>query len=106
MASFELGLTLLGKNFYKIHHQHLKSKNVKEIIQFYYKWKKTDRADSYSAKTRNSKRKFNCTHYMDKLIDDIESKRSKKTEKTKRSAESDNSDNGSETENKKPRNEP
>ena len=37
MASFELGLTLLGKNFYKIHHQHLKSKNVKEIIQFYYK---------------------------------------------------------------------
>lgn len=102
MALFELGLTTIGKNFFKIHHQHLPSKDIKEIVLFYYKvsilinpdkknliyyvkWKKTKRADSYGAKTRNSKRKFeNCTNYMDKLLDDIETKRSRRGEKTKR----------------------
>ena len=37
MASFELGLTLIGKNFFKIQHQHLPNKTIKEIVQFYYK---------------------------------------------------------------------
>ena len=99
MALFELGLTTIGKNFFKIHHQHLPGKEIKDIVLFYYKvifnhqntilihiqWKKTKRADSYGAKTRNSKRKFeNCTNYMDKLLDDIETKRSRRGEKTKR----------------------
>merc|ERR1711935_303398 len=44
MALFELGLTTIGKNFFKIHHQHLPSKDIKEIVLFYYKWKKTKRA--------------------------------------------------------------
>ena len=37
MALFELGLTTIGKNFFKIHHQHLPSKDIKEIVLFYYK---------------------------------------------------------------------
>lgn len=105
MASFELGLTLIGKNFFKIQHQHLPNKTIKEIVQFYYKqWKKTNRADSYEAKTRNSKRKFNCTNYMDKLLDDIEHKRSKRNEKSKRplTIDSDSSENNVEPQPKKP----
>jgi len=104
MASFELGLTLIGKNFFKIQHQHLPNKTIKEIVQFYYKWKKTNRADSYEAKTRNSKRKFNCTNYMDKLLDDIEHKRSKRNEKSKRplTIDSDSSETNVEPPPKKP----
>ena len=37
MALFELGLTTIGKNFFKIHHTHLPGKEIKEIVLFYYK---------------------------------------------------------------------
>ena len=37
MALFELGLTTKGKNFFKIHHEHLPNKTIKEIVLFYYK---------------------------------------------------------------------
>ena len=37
MALFELGLTTIGKNFFKIHHQHLPGKEIKDIVLFYYK---------------------------------------------------------------------
>eukprot|EP01038_Epipyxis_sp_PR26KG_P014325 gene14325-19216_t len=40
IALFEASITLEGKDFHKIQ-KHVKSKSVKEIIEFYYEWKKT-----------------------------------------------------------------
>ena len=54
--------------------------DVKAVL----KWKKSSRFDSFTAKTRGLKRKFdgNSTNYMEKLLDEIENKRSKRGDKT------------------------
>lgn len=36
ITQFELGLSLKGKNFYKIQRDHLQEKNLKEIVEYYY----------------------------------------------------------------------
>jgi hypothetical protein len=40
IALFEACITLNGKNFHKIQ-KYIQTKTVKEIIEFYYEWKKT-----------------------------------------------------------------
>ena len=40
ISVFEASITLYGKNFNRIQ-KDIKTKNVKEIIEFYYDWKKT-----------------------------------------------------------------
>jgi len=83
IANFELGLSLKGKNFFKIQKEHLPKKTIKDLVEYYYYWKKSSRFDSFTAKTRGLKRKFdgNSTNYMEKLLDEIENKRSKRGEK-------------------------
>lgn len=97
IGNFELGLSLKGKNFFKIQKEHLPRKTIKDLVEYYYyvrkfvnfyhlniiKWKKSSRFDSFTAKTRGLKRKFdgNSTNYMEKLLDEIENKRSKRGEK-------------------------
>ncbi len=41
IALFEGALALHGKNFHKIHAQYVTTKSTKDIIEFYYIWKKT-----------------------------------------------------------------
>ena len=36
MASFEAGLSLRGKNFFKIQRDYLQHKDLKEIVEYYY----------------------------------------------------------------------
>ncbi len=48
VAVFEASITLYGKNFHRIHQQ-LGSKTTKEVIEFYYCWKKTSHYKQWKA---------------------------------------------------------
>ncbi|CBY30465.1 unnamed protein product [Oikopleura dioica] len=74
ISSFEVGLATKGKNFYKIREEFLPKKDVKDLVLQYYYWKKSPQYDAFSAKTR-AKRNGNSTNYMQKLIDELETKR-------------------------------
>ncbi|CAK9297587.1 unnamed protein product [Gordionus sp. m RMFG-2023] len=71
---FEEGLQMFSKDFYKIQQNNLPHKNVNELVDFYYFWKKSERHDSFAAIYRGDKKKYtfnpNTTDYMDKLVDD------------------------------------
>jgi len=41
VAIFEASLALYGKNFHQVQ-KHIKTKSCKEVIEFYYMWKKTN----------------------------------------------------------------
>ena len=41
LSVFEAAITLFGKDFHRIQ-KHIKTKSCKEIIEFYYIWKKTN----------------------------------------------------------------
>jgi len=41
LSVFEASITLFGKDFHKIQKQ-IKTKSCKEVIEFYYTWKKTN----------------------------------------------------------------
>lgn len=74
--NFESGLRMYGKDFHQIHVSKVKTRNVGEIIQFYYLWKKTERHDLFANKTRINKKKYNLnpglTDFMDKFLEDQE----------------------------------
>ena len=36
IANFELGLSLKGKNFFKIQKEHLPKKTIKDLVEYYY----------------------------------------------------------------------
>ena len=36
IANFELGLSLRGKNFFKIQKEHLQGKTIKDLVEYYY----------------------------------------------------------------------
>ncbi|CAG5105898.1 Oidioi.mRNA.OKI2018_I69.chr1.g2549.t1.cds [Oikopleura dioica] len=73
-AAFEVGVATKGKNFFKIREEYLPKKDVKDLVLHYYFWKKSANYDTFSAKTR-SKRNGNSTNYMEKLIEELETKR-------------------------------
>ena len=55
---------------------------MQRVLKFYYfQWKKSRRFDVFTAKTRNVKRKLdgNSVNYMEKLLDEVETKRVKKS---------------------------
>lgn len=70
---FELGMKKFGKNFNEIK-KLVPTRTVKEIVQFYYIWKKTERRDIFIHQIRPNKRKASqlsqVTDYMDKFLDD------------------------------------
>ncbi|KAI5752625.1 hypothetical protein M8J77_018741 [Diaphorina citri] len=74
--NFESGLRMYGKNFYQIHQNKVKTRNVGEIVQFYYLWKKTERHDVFANKARLEKKKYSLhpgiTDYMDRFLDEQE----------------------------------
>lgn len=43
--NFEEGIQKYGKDFRKIRHTLVRTRSIRELIQFYYLWKKTDRRD-------------------------------------------------------------
>nr|XP_039274794.1 mesoderm induction early response protein 1-like [Styela clava] len=73
---FEDGLTVYGKDFFMIHLNKVRTKSVRDIVKFYYIWKKSERYDQFTAKTRLGKKKENMqasvTDYMDRLLDETD----------------------------------
>jgi len=98
ISSFEVGLATKGKNFYKIREEFLPKKDVKDLVLQYYYWKKSPQYDAFSAKTR-AKRNGNSTNYMQKLIDELETKRPRRNgPKDANDASSTNSNGSAKTE--------
>jgi N-acetylneuraminic acid mutarotase len=54
---FEGGMTLFGKNFNRIQ-KCIESKSVKEVIEFYYFWKKTSHYKQWKKSYRPDERDF------------------------------------------------
>jgi len=71
---FEKGNVEYGKDFFKIHHSYLSTKSVKEIIQFYYVWKKSKRFEGH--RNKNGKKRDSCvpgvSDYMERLLDETD----------------------------------
>ena len=57
ISLFEAGMGHYGKDFYQIH-KLLQTKSTKEVIDFYYIWKKTERHDVFANATRMEKKKL------------------------------------------------
>lgn len=57
VAVFEASITLYGKNFNQIS-KHIKTKCVKEVIEFYYFWKKTSHYRQYKKTLVQDSRDF------------------------------------------------
>lgn len=55
---FEEGFKKHYKDFHAIHQEFLSSRSVAEIVQFYYKWKKTERHDEFVRNYRIEKKKY------------------------------------------------
>uniref|UniRef100_A0A914BWC1 Mesoderm induction early response protein 1 n=1 Tax=Acrobeloides nanus TaxID=290746 RepID=A0A914BWC1_9BILA len=72
-ALFEEGLRTTGKKFHLIQANYLPMRNVGELVQFYYTWKKTERYDMFVKRLMAQKEDPNCTDYMDSIVDQIES---------------------------------
>lgn len=74
--NFENGLRHYGKNFNLIHQYKVKTRSVKELVNFYYLWKKTERHDAFAQKARLEKRKYGLnpgiTDYQDRFLDEAE----------------------------------
>ncbi|CAD5111778.1 DgyrCDS1051 [Dimorphilus gyrociliatus] len=74
--NFENGLRHYGKNFNLIHQHKVKTRSVKELVNFYYLWKKTERHDAFAQKARLEKRKYGLnpgiTDYQDRFLDEAE----------------------------------
>mmetsp|Transcript_6440 Transcript_6440/g.10540 ORF Transcript_6440/g.10540 Transcript_6440/m.10540 type:complete len:197 (-) Transcript_6440:115-705(-) len=52
VSVFEASITLYGKNFNRIH-KAIQSKTCKEVIEFYYAWKKTDHYQQWKLQYKN-----------------------------------------------------
>lgn len=57
-SNFEEGFKKHYKDFQAIQHEVLSSRTVAEIVQFYYKWKKTERHDEFVRNYRIEKKKY------------------------------------------------
>ncbi|XP_022709529.1 mesoderm induction early response protein 1-like isoform X2 [Varroa jacobsoni] len=74
--AFEAGLRLHGKDFVAIRANKISTRSIKELVNFYYLWKKTERHDVFTSRTRLEKKKYalhpGTTDYMDKFLDEQE----------------------------------
>lgn len=81
-SGFESGMRTYGKNFYNIAKAKCRTRSVSEICQFYYRWKKTTRYDTFVSQNGNGsiedkkivnnfkKNNSSVTDHMDKFLDD------------------------------------
>lgn len=74
--NFENGIKLYGKCFHEIQASKVKTRSVGELVEFYYLWKKTERADQFANKTRLEKKKYtfnqNVTDVMEKYLEEYD----------------------------------
>lgn len=56
--NFEKGVLTFGKNFFLIQKYKVNSRHIRELVQFYYLWKKTERYDLFANRMRNGKKKY------------------------------------------------
>lgn len=56
--AFEAGLRLHGKDFVAIRANKVTTRSIKELVNFYYLWKKTERHDVFTSRTRLEKKKY------------------------------------------------
>ncbi|KAG5673122.1 hypothetical protein PVAND_003196 [Polypedilum vanderplanki] len=74
--NFESGLRLYGKSFHEIQASKVTTRSVGELVEFYYLWKKTDRADLFASKARLEKKKYNInpcvTDLMEKYLEEYD----------------------------------
>ncbi|KAL7016372.1 hypothetical protein ACKWTF_010008 [Chironomus riparius] len=74
--NFENGLKMHGKCFHEIQAQKVRTRSVGELVEFYYLWKKTERADLFANKARMDKKKYNLnpcvTDIMDKYLEEYD----------------------------------
>lgn len=74
--NFEQGLRTYGKDFFLNQQNKVRTRSVKELVQFYYLWKKTERHDSFASRVRIEKKKYTMhpgiTDYMDRFLDEHE----------------------------------
>lgn len=72
--NFEAGVRIFGKNFYLTQQKKVRTRSVGELVQFYYLWKKTERHDVFSTKTRLGKKKYilhpGLTDFMDRFLEE------------------------------------
>merc|ERR1739838_714957 len=79
--SFENGMLEYPKDFYKIHTACVQTKSVKEIIHFYYKWKKTRRFELWKSNQSSKKNSIfspGARDFMDRLFNEAEIMQQKK----------------------------
>ncbi|CAF1062926.1 unnamed protein product [Didymodactylos carnosus] len=73
---FEKCFKEYGKDFYKMHLFKLTNRSVRELVNFYYIWKKTERHDIFVQKNPVEKRRFHLhpfvTDYLEKFLDEQE----------------------------------
>lgn len=71
---FERGLNDKSKDFYQIHAEYVHTKSVKEIIQFYYIWKKSKRHEEWRYKNNKKREGVTPGHcdYMERLLDETD----------------------------------
>ncbi|XP_019852891.1 PREDICTED: mesoderm induction early response protein 1 [Amphimedon queenslandica] len=68
---FEIGLRTIGKDFFQLQKQ-VPTRTVKEVVEFYYLWKKTERYDIFSTQqSKNSKKYSLRPGYISDFMDDF-----------------------------------
>ena len=75
VRAFEKGLSECGKNFLQVQRAFLPTRNVSELVEFYYLWKKTENYDNFAAVTKLGRSKKlldeNVTDFMYRISQDI-----------------------------------
>ncbi|CAF0871708.1 unnamed protein product [Didymodactylos carnosus] len=73
---FEKGFKEYGKDFYRMHLFKLPDRTVRELVNFYYIWKKTERHDIFVQQNQVEKRRFHLhpfvTDFLEKFLDEQE----------------------------------
>lgn len=80
--NFENGIKIFGKCFHEIQSSKVKTRSVGELVEFYYLWKKTERADLFANKARLDKKKYtinpNVTDLMEKYLEEYDGSKSER----------------------------
>ena len=61
--NFEEGLLLFSKDFHTIQVNKVQTRSVRELVHFYYLWKKTERHDNFVSQCRIEKKKYTLHPY-------------------------------------------
>jgi len=75
-VNFEAGLKEYNKDFHLIQKNMVPTRSVSEVVNYYYKWKKTERHDEFVSKFRLEKKKYllhpTTTDFMDRFIEEMD----------------------------------